>query len=99
MQVPADEHPGALLALLWAGLTNVSACTFWAIAFLLLPENVRWRGAVQEQMAVGTAAAAAGRPLHDTADALVHAALSQGESSIVHGCVSEALRLRAQGAP
>lgn len=96
-QVQSEQYPATLLALLWAGLTNVSASTFWAIAFLLLPENVRWRNEVQSQMATVRAAAAAGLQLPDTVEALMDAALAQGENSVTHGCVSEALRLRAQG--
>ena len=48
-------------------------------------------------MAAGRAAAAAGLALPDTVDTVIHAALSHGEGSVAHGCVSEALRLRAQG--
>eukprot|EP00892_Ulva_mutabilis_P002446 jgi/Ulvmu1/12201/UM085_0065.1 len=95
--VPAEQHPNTLLALLWAGLTNVSASVFWAIAFLLLPEHAHWRHSVQRQMAAARAAVAEGSPLQDAVAAVLQGALSGGEASIVHGCVSEALRLRAQG--
>lgn len=106
-----------LLALLWAGLTNVSATAFWAIGFLLLPAHQRWRTAVEQ--VIGTACKAHDNtetPAHDldadqnrTMDAgpghpmllaqgLVAAALGEGETSMITGCVHEALRLRAQGA-
>jgi hypothetical protein len=54
-----------LLALLWAGLSNVSATAFWAIAFLLLPENVMWRTDLSEDIAARlspTADKCAGNP-------------------------------------
>lgn len=96
-QVPEEQHPNTLLALLWAGLTNVSVNVFWAVAFLLLPEHAHWRHSVQQQMAVARAAVTQGFRLQDTVDVVVRGALGQGEVSVLHGCVSEALRLRAQG--
>lgn len=113
MQLPSNVHANVLLALLWAGLTNVSATAFWTIGFLLLPCHQHWRTAVEQQLTAACKSHSQQEshtddPNRDTsvfpeqkykllAEGLVAAALGGGEKSLIMGCVHEALRLRAQG--
>jgi Cytochrome P450 len=111
MQISSQHHAHVLLALLWAGLTNVSATAFWAIAFLLLPSNSHWASKVQHRLGSAGAAfehmqqllrgerGAGGCSSIDTAAVrIVCAAVADGDASLITACVHEALRLRAPGA-
>lgn len=46
--LPPHAHPNFLLTLLWASQANTLPAAFWSIAFLSLPENLRFVEAIQE---------------------------------------------------
>jgi len=46
----ASLHPNVLLAVLWASQANSVAAMFWALGFLLLPENARCLAAVRAEI-------------------------------------------------
>jgi hypothetical protein len=109
-QLPADEAPAVLLALLWASLSNVSAAAFWTVAFLLLPEHARFKGALLNdlllQPELGTVDASecqSGDAQHacgpDAKSVCRQRVLRAGaaDDSLLQCCVDEAIRLRAEG--
>ncbi|KAK9838552.1 hypothetical protein WJX81_007055 [Elliptochloris bilobata] len=99
--MPPSAAPNCLLAVLWASLANTVPGAFWAVAFLLLPENARHRavealpGVVCRARArvhcMGLTSAGASLDL----EALL-AAVADKRSALAR-CVAEALRLRAPG--
>ena len=113
-QMPPEEEPAVLLALLWAALSNVSATAFWAIAFLLLPEHQSWQEQLQKELrfAVGKAGPNRGSLSDGTSvldrdengsgagawHAHTVASAAQSDNGLLQACIDEAIRLRAEGA-
>lgn len=52
--------PNLLLALIWASQANTVAATFWALAFLILPENAPHRQRVLRELRAVAAASTGG---------------------------------------
>lgn len=102
--------PNVLLALLWASLANTVPATFWAVAFLLLPQNAHYKNQILCQlrpgasepppMETGVKSTQPPKIRQQGSNDSVNSTLVEmacDRQSLLAGCVSEAVRLRAPG--
>ncbi|KAL3140850.1 hypothetical protein ABBQ32_005388 [Trebouxia sp. C0010 RCD-2024] len=94
--------PNVLLALLWASLANTVPATYWALAFLLLPDNAHHKQHILSSTQPGGSHSTshpspAQQQEVDDASRSRLVGVACDRTSLLAACVAEAVRLRAPG--
>ncbi|EIE20039.1 hypothetical protein COCSUDRAFT_83555 [Coccomyxa subellipsoidea C-169] len=94
-EIEADLAPNAMLAVLWAALSNSVPAAFWSTAFLLLPQHCSHLDAVLKTLPPALPAGATSAETCEYLESLVQVALDR--RGPLAATVAEAVRLRSPG--